>query len=113
MNLPRKWTEVYPQGTVTGNEEQKFFIALARHSKYSWRSVPALSKASGLTQQRVEEIIQKYHPQGIVVQSAKNETNWGYWERNKDHVPGTPESISSKDKNQRIDDQRIINAAKP
>ena len=78
---PPKWHEVYPQGTAAGDEECKFFRALARDPNYEWRSVGAIAKESGLSRKRVEEIIAKYYPTGIVVQSQKNEENYGYWER--------------------------------
>jgi len=77
----KKWTQVYPQGTRAGDEEQRFFIALARHPKYKWRSTSAISKEANLTKERVEEIIQKYYKAGLVVQNPQNEDQWGYWER--------------------------------
>ena len=100
---PRKWVDVYPQGTKEGNEEQKFFIALARNPKWEWRSVAAIAKDSNLTPKRVEEIIQKYYKCGIVIQSTKNEDLWAYWER----VPNLGEkddaTITDKDQKDRID----------
>jgi hypothetical protein len=57
---PKKWTEVYPQGTPEGDEEARFFKSLARHPKYDWRSTAAIAKESGLTHTRVEQIIAKY-----------------------------------------------------
>jgi len=100
---PPHWYDVYPQGTKEGSEEVKFFKALAR-SKFTWRSVAAIVKETGLSQKRVEEIITKYEAQGIIINNAKNENNYAYWEL----VPKTSEkkrskkSISDKDKAKRV-----------
>lgn len=103
-NSPPRWTQVYPQGTKEGDEEQRFFIALARHKKWEWRSVDALRKESKLTTERVEEIIQKYHSlaPGMIVNSPQNAANWGYWERVKNTLNNTP-SLTKKDQKDRID----------
>ena len=95
-----KWTEVYPQGTKEGDEEQAFFIALARHPKYEHRSISAIEKESGLPAHRVEEIIAKYYKKGMVVQSPKNEDMWGYWAR-VEQAEAKP-TIAKKDQNDRI-----------
>lgn len=102
--LPRKWIDVYPQGTTEGDEEQKFFIALAR-SKWDWRSVGMLAKETGLTKERVEEIIQKYYNMKppMVIQSPSNEDNWGYWERVAPDGENTP-TITEQDQDDRIDE---------
>ena len=101
--LPR-WTQIYPQGTKEGDEEQRFFISLARHKKYAWRSVSSLCKEANLTPERVEEIIQKYHKiaPGMIVNSPQNPDNWGYWERVKDLLNTAP-TLTTKDHNDRID----------
>jgi hypothetical protein len=99
---PKKWTEVYPQGTQEGNEEQKFFIALARHPKWSWRSTSAVSKEAGLTKERVEEIVAKYYKKGMVFQNPQNEDQWGYWERVPEMLPKDTNSITQKDQSDRI-----------
>lgn len=104
MQKPKKWTEVYPQGTKEGDEEQKMFIALARHPKYEWRSISALAKASGLSEKRVEEILAKYHKFGMVFQSPSNEENWGYWERVPQMLNADKRSIPAKDQDKRIKD---------
>ena len=101
---PKRWTDVYPQGTAEGNEEQKAFIALARHPEYEWRSVAAVAKESGLSKQRVEEILQKYYKKGMVFQSPKNEDLWGYWERVPDMLKDDGGSITEKDHEERVDD---------
>jgi len=101
MANPKKWVNVYPQGTLEGNEEQQFFIALGRNPKYKWRSVSAIAKESGLSEKRVEEIISKYYSKGMVFQNPKNEDQWGYWERVPEMVVNK-KSISQTDKQSRI-----------
>lgn len=99
---PPRWPEVYPQGTEEGNEEQKFFISLARDVSYCWRSVAAIAKESGLSEIRVESLLNKYRKLNMVFQNPKNDTMWGYWERVPDFLPKEVTSISNKDKNERI-----------
>lgn len=99
---PKKWTEVYPVGTREGDEEARFFRSLARHPKYEWRSVAAISKESGLSKDRTEHIISKYFKLKMVFQNPKNEDHWGYWERVPDMLPDEYVSISDKDKLDRI-----------
>lgn len=99
---PKKWTEVYPVGTREGDEESRFFRSLARHPKYEWRSVAAISKESGLSKERTEQIISKYFKMKMVFQNPNNEDHWGYWERVPEMVPDEYVSISEKDKRDRI-----------
>ena len=102
---PKKWTDVYPQGTKMGDEEQRFFIALARHAKYIWRSVSALSKEANLTPVRVEEIIAKYYKKNMVFMNPKGEGDqWGYWERVPTEMwKQDTKSIAQTDQKSRID----------
>jgi hypothetical protein len=100
---PKKWTEVYPQGTKEGDEEQRLFIALARHAKFKWRSVAALAKEANLTKERVEQILSKYYKRGMVFQNPESEEQWGYWERNPELLPKDAGSISQNDQKKRID----------
>lgn len=100
---PKKWYRAYPAGTKAGNEEQRFFIALARDPKYDWRSVAALSKATGLPERRIEEIIAKYHKEHIVLSNPKHDELWGYWENHKKLLPKQDQSIGSKDAKNRVD----------
>lgn len=109
----KKWSQVYPQGTKDGDEEQKFFIGLNRksglvRSNYDWRSTEALVKESGLTRQRVEEIITKYVKLGLIFASPHREDHWGYWERDEVYEKcienQNTKSISDSDKSSRIDD---------
>jgi hypothetical protein len=103
MSLPKKWYEVYPYGTKAGDEEAKFFRALARHPKYDWRSVAAIAADANLTKKRVEEIIAKYFAAGMVFQNPKNEEQWGYWELHKKLLPKTVVGIGAKDTKKRVD----------
>ena len=109
MNKPKKWTDVYPQGTPSGDEEQKFFIGkdrqsgLVRHKKYDWRSTAALVKESGLPAARVEQIIKKYHKMGLIFASPSREDHWAYWQRVPEML-NQPKSLSDTDKSNRIDD---------
>ena len=104
MNKPKKWTEVYPHGTKAGDIESKFFKALARHPKYDWRSTGAIVKASGLPQETVEEIIDKYISMSppLIYPHPKNDAHWGYWERVPDMLKDDNRDLSTKDKDNRI-----------
>lgn len=104
MDKPKKWTEVYPHGTKEGDEESKFFKALARHPKYDWRSTGAIVKASKLPQDRVEEIIDKYinMTPPLIFPHPKNDAHWGYWERVPDMLKDDDRDLSTKDKDNRI-----------
>lgn len=103
MTKPKKWTEVYPQGTKEGDEEQKFFYALARNKKYSWKGVSMLAAETGLSKKRVQEIINKYAKSGIVIPSPHQVDLWGYWERHPTLVKDpTPKSLTKKDQENRI-----------
>jgi hypothetical protein len=102
-NKPKKWTDVYPQGTKDGDEEQRFFIALARHKQYTWRSVASLVKESKLSKERVEQIIQKYYKKNMVFANPNSEDQWGYWERNPEMLNSDKKSIAASDQKKRID----------
>jgi len=103
INKPSKWTEVYPQGTKAGDEEQSFFIALSRHPKWQWRSTAQIAKESGLSKERVDEIISKYWKRGMIFQNPSNSDQWGYWERVPEMIPSKEISITQKDHNDRVD----------
>ena len=105
---PKKWINVYPAGTTEGNDEARLFkgngkCGLARHPKFDWRTVSSLAKESGLTDERVEEILDKYVKLGMVFQSPKNPEMFVYWERATDLVPDVEQSIANTDKKKRID----------
>jgi hypothetical protein len=99
---PPKWVNVYPQGTKEGDEEQGFFIALARNVKWQWRSTASLAKEANLSKERVDEILNKYYKKGMVFQNPLNEDQWGYWERVPEMLPKEEISITQKDHNDRI-----------
>lgn len=101
-NTPPKWTDVYPQGTKQGDEEQAFFIALSRHPKWKWRSTASISAEANLTKERVDEILQKYWKKGMVFQNPANEDQWGYWSRVPEMLPDEKKSITQKDRDDRI-----------
>ena len=99
----KKWTELYPQGTKEGDEELAFFISLSRNPKYVWRSTSGIANDTGLSKERVEEIIDKYFKINIVYQHQKNDDNWGYWERiPADMLPKEYQSLAAKDQKQRM-----------
>jgi hypothetical protein len=106
MKQPPKWSDVYPQGTPQGDDEQRFFIALSRNKKYEFLSIAQISKESHLSKQRVEEIIQKYFHTQMVIQNPENEDQWGYWERCSDFLPSEYISIADEDKKRRILDSK-------
>ena len=100
---PKKWIDVYPQGTPEGDEEQRLFMALARHPKYEWRSLKTLSLESGLSRERIEAILNKYQKLNMVIPSPTLADHWGYWERlPKQFLPKQHQSLSKQDHDQRI-----------
>lgn len=108
--FPPKWQDIYPQGTKIGDEEQKFFISISTNTKYEYRSISIMSKETGLSQERIEEIIEKYHKLGMLFQKPDKEDYWAYWERVPNLVPKPYMSIGDKDKKDRID--KIFNKEK-
>jgi hypothetical protein len=99
---PPKWTQVYPQGTKQGDEEQDVFICLARHPKWVWRSLAQIAKEAKISKERAEEILYKYWKKNMVFQNPANEDQWGYWERVPEMLPKEEESITARDHNNRI-----------
>ena len=104
---PPKWTDIYPIGTPEGDDECKFFRILARNPKYEWMSIAAISKESGLSRERAEQIITKYYKKKMIHQNPANNDQWGYWERVPEMVQNKPVSAATINKNKRIDD--VIN----
>jgi hypothetical protein len=100
---PPKWTNVYPAGTQEGNEESKFFCAIARNPKYEWLSTSAIAQKSGLSKQRVEQIISKYYEMKMIYQNPVNNEQWGYWERVSEMIV-QPYSPATNDKKNRINE---------
>ena len=64
-----------------------------------WLKKPVLKK------KRVEQIIQKYYKEGMIIQNPKNEDQWGYWER-LDLSPKKFKSMAEKDHELRIDSHK-------
>jgi hypothetical protein len=102
---PKRWTDVYPYGTKQGDEEAKFFKALARHPKYDYRSTSQLMKETGLSRERIEEIIDKYtsFSPPLIYSHPTNEDHWSYWERCQDRLGKDKRSLSQKDQDYRVD----------
>jgi hypothetical protein len=100
---PQKWPDVYPHGCKAGDEEQDFWIALARNQKWQWRSVAAIAKESGLSKERVEELLNKYWKKGMIFQNPQNDDQWGYWERVPQMLPKSKRSVADDDHHSRID----------
>jgi predicted transcriptional regulator len=103
--LHKKWWEVY-----ANDEEKKFFVGkdghsgLVRNPDFHWRSTEALSREAGLTKARIEQIIDKYHKAGIVVQHEKDPEKWGYWENVASKAATNPKgSVVDEDQKDRID----------
>jgi hypothetical protein len=100
---PPKWVDVYPYGTKAGDEEHSVFVVLARNPKFDWRSLAQIVKETGLSAERVEEILFKYHKKGMVFQRETDAGHWAYWER-VPHLLPDDTSLVKKDQNQRVDD---------
>lgn len=106
MTDPKKWTEVYPYGTKEGDEETIFFKALIRKNKYDYMSTAALIKETGLSRQRVEEILEKYVSKfnpPLIYPHPTNSEHWGYWQNCKDQIKTDHRNLSEKAKDSRID----------
>jgi hypothetical protein len=101
---PPKWWEVYQ-----GDDEARLFRALARDENHDWRTTQGLAKAAKLSQQRVEEIIKKYLPTGVVKNHPEDQNKWQYWERSK--PKSAKGSVAEENKKKRIDD--VKKAATP
>lgn len=96
MKRLANWYDVYPRGSKEGDEEEKVFISLSR-KVWAWRSIGSISKESGLSKERVEEILYKYYKKGLVFQNPKNEDQWGYWDRVPEMLDKKKKSIVQED----------------
>lgn len=108
MDEPKKWHEVYPYGSKAGDEEAKVFRALSRNKKVDFRSTAAVVKATGLSRERVEEIIDKYATKvqpPLIYAHPTNEDHWGYWEKVPEMLKKDDRGIAQKDRDSRIDKQ--------
>lgn len=108
----KKWHEVY-----SGQDERDFFVGkngtsgLVR-SPYDYRSAKALAKESGLSEERVEQIINKYLKLSIIIQSDSKDDHYGYWLRVAPHLGSTThQTITQADQNDRM--KKAGNAKKP
>lgn len=106
----KKWWEIYPVGTQAGDDEKKFFVAIARNPLYKYRSVGAIAQETGLTKTRIEEIIEKYHKKGMLYQNDKHTDQWAYWEIiGIDPNINDPKSTADKDKDVRVKKASVKN----
>lgn len=101
----KKWWQVYGS-----DEEKRFFVGkdgksgLVRNAEFDWRTTEALARESGLTKGKTEQIIDKYHKAGIVIQHPKDPEKWGYWEKVAPQLANqTKKSVADDDKDKRID----------
>lgn len=107
MHKPKTWSQAYPQGSLAGNEEQRFFIGkdgksgLVRSPKHKYRSTEALVRESGLSHERTEQIINKYVKMGLVFAHPSNPNHWCYWERDPS-VLEKPKSLAASDQTERM-----------
>ena len=97
-----KWYELVDNTKPEGEIESKIFIALCRNPKWSWRSVSALAKETGLENIIVEEVLYKYYKIGIVLQHTRNTDQWSYWENVKNELPEEQPTLTEIDKIVRI-----------
>lgn len=100
MNISN-WYDVYPKGTKQGDAEEKLFKSLARNKKWKWRSVSALAKESGISEEEVEKILDKYYKLNMVLQHPHSDIRWAYWTNVPDLINKPIESILSHDHNLR------------
>ena len=108
--MPKKWWQVY-----NGDEEKRFFVGKDGKSglirgkdksglDFDWRSTESIARESGLTKLKTEQIINKYHKAGIVIQHQKDPEKWGYWEKVAPQLANpTTKSVSDADKDKRAD----------
>lgn len=102
----KKWNECYPVGTKEGDEEYAFFVSLARNKKSIFVSTAAIAYDSGLSKERVEQIVTKYLKLGIVYPNPRDDASWGYWERiPPEMLPKDHESLVTKDQKARMKKQ--------
>lgn len=105
------WWEAY-----ANQDERNFFIGedgssglvrgVNKDGKHlTWRTITALVRESGLSQDKVEKIISKYYALGTVVKDEKkkdeNTVHWGYFE-NVNLVEDEQVSMGEADKQQKL-----------
>ena len=96
-NIPN-WYDLVDNTKPEGEVESKIFIALSRNPKWSWRSVSALAKETGLENITVEETLYKYYKIGIVLQHTRNTDQWAYWENVQEDLPEEQISLNELDR---------------
>jgi hypothetical protein len=74
---PKRWWQVY-----NGDGECRVFKEMAR-GVHDWHTTTGLAKATKLTPEKIEAIIAKYLPLGIIQQHPKEPDKWCYWERGR------------------------------
>lgn len=101
MNIPN-WYDVYPKGTKQGDIEEKLFKSLARNKKWKWRSLTSLAKESGISEEEVEKILEKYYKLKMVYQNPNSDTQWSYWTNVPELVNQPNDSILNHDHKLRL-----------
>ena len=108
MKQPKKWHEIYPNGTKDGEEEAKVFRCLSRNPSFAWVSTAAIVRNTNLSYERVEEIIDKYASKTnppLIYAHQSNDDHWAYWERIPDFIKKDDRDLSTKDKDITIKNQ--------
>ena len=101
VKKPPYWTDVYAVGTKDGDDEYEFFVALSR-DPLVWRTTYQIAKTSGLSEKRVEEILDKYLRMGLVFAHEREDNKWAYWERVPDRLERVVKPLHLKDQDDRI-----------
>ena len=108
---PSKWPSVYPQGTKEGDEEQAFFISLARNPEVALPLDGGYFQGNEFDQGKgggiADEVLQEGQP--VFQRNPANEDQWGYWELHAGYAPPGTTTPSPP----RITTRVIKKAAKP
>lgn len=97
VQTPPKWHAIYQ-----GDEECTLFKELAR-GEHDWRTLKGLASSTKLSQNKIESIISKYLPTGIIQQHQSEADKFRYWERStKTKTAGS--SIAEQNQKKRVDD---------
>ena len=114
MTNPPKWWEVH-----RNDEEKCVFVGKDGKSglirgkdkdgkPFSWRTTDSLSKESGLSKKRTEEILDHWCKKGVVRVNPKDPEKWGYWE-NVGSEKAEPNPVET-DHKERMDKVKNLNA---
>ena len=83
--MRKRWWEV-----ANTDEEKKLFIFLARHPKFTWRSVASIMRELRITPEELEALVEPYRRAGMIVASVKRDGVYlAYWERLEDGEDGS------------------------